>query len=450
MVVPLKETTMNSTSQIHPVPRRTDEPVQQPCTDAFDRYLIERGYARNTVHAYFGYASHFLRWTQRSGLDLGRVDEAVVAQFLDDHLPHCNCGWPTRSDRRDAHAALGHLIVVLRTLGVVAPRSVVATPVDEELRRFDEYMERVRGLAPKTRGAMLRIVRELLWQRFKDRPVVFSALTPEHVRSGFARLTERCHAPLSMGAVVSALRGYFRFRATCGDAVQGLIGVLSYPANRDQAALPKTLTDEEVERLLGSLHSPSLAMRRSAAIVRCAVDLGLRSAEIAALTLDDIDWAAGTLTLRKTKSRREQVLPLLEPTGDAIAAYLQYERPKSSHREVFVRRIAPNDETIGPDLVRKTIRQAYERAGLPYTRSHLLRHTIARRLLDGGSSLKEVADVLRHRSLNTTLVYAKLDSRNLRSVALPWPAGNSSFKAAGVAPHHSLKSIALPWPGRVA
>jgi len=412
---------MDSTSQIQLVPRLIDEPAQQPYTDAFNRYLIERGYARNTVRAYLGYASHFLRWTQRSGLDLRGVDEALVAQFLDDHLLHCTCGWPTRGVRQDARAALGHLLVVLRTLGVVAPRAVSAAPVDEELRRFDEYMERVRGLAPKTRSATLRIVRELLWQRFHDRPVVLSALKPEQVRCCFARLTDRCRAPLSVSAVVSALHGYFRFRAACGDAVHALMGVLSYPANWQQAALPKTLTDEEVERLLGSLDGPSPAMRRSAAIVRCAVDLGLRSGEIAALTLDDIDWEAGTLSLRKTKSRREQVLPLPEPTGRAIAAYLQYERPKSQHRQVFLRRMAPHDELIGPDLVRKTIRQAYQRAGLPYTRSHLLRHTMARRLLAGGSSLKEVADVLRHRSLNTTLVYAKLDSRNLRSVALPWP-----------------------------
>lgn len=162
-------------------------------------------------------------------------------------------------------------------------------------------------------------------------------------------------------------------------------------------------------------------MRRSAAIVRCAVDLGLRSGEIATLGLDDIDWRAGTVTLRKTKSRREQVLPLPQATGQAIAAYLRYERPKTAHRAIFVRRIAPREQLVGADLVRKTIRQAYQRAGLPYTRSHLLRHTIARRLLDGGSSLKEVADVLRHRSLNTTLTYAKLDSRSLGAVALPWP-----------------------------
>ena len=455
---------MDSTVLNEPAAHLIDEPAQQPYADALDRYLIERGYARSTARAYLGHASHFLRWAQRAEVDLRSIDEMVVARFLDDHLPHCNCGRSTRGDRREGHAALHHLIVVLRTLGVIAPRSVTATPVDEELRRFDAYMDHVRGLAPKTRRAMLRIVRELLGPRFKDRPVVFSSLTPEYVRRCFARLTERCHAPLSMGAVVSALRGYFRFRASCGDAVHGLIGVLSYPANWDQAALPKTLTDQEVGRLLGSLHSPGPAMRRNAAIVRCAVDLGLRSAEIAALTLDDIDWEAGTLTLHKTKSRREQILPLLEPTGRAIAAYLQHERPKSPHRELFVRRIAPNDETIGPDLVRKTIRQAYERAGLPYTRSHLLRHTMARRLLDGGSSLKEVADVLRHRSLNTTLVYAKLDGRNLRSVALPWPAGNRSFKAPAAVTHHShdttgvvaklnrrsLRSVALPWPGRVA
>ena len=109
-------------------------------------------------------------------------------------------------------------------------------------------------------------------------------------------------------------------------------------------------------------------------------------------------------------------------TVRAIAGYLRFERPQTvSNRAVFVRRIAPREQPIGPDLVRKTIRQAYARAGLPYTRAHLLRHTIASRLLEGGSSLKEVADVLRHRSLNTTLIYTKLDSKNLTTVALPWP-----------------------------
>lgn len=162
-------------------------------------------------------------------------------------------------------------------------------------------------------------------------------------------------------------------------------------------------------------------MRRADAIVRCALDLGLRSGEIATMSLDDIDWRVGTVTLRHTKNRREDVLPLPESTGRAIAAYLKLERPKTTHRAVFVRHIAPRDVAFGADGVRKVIGRAYARAGLPYTRSHLLRHTMASRLLAGGSSLKEVADVLRHRSLNSTQIYAKLDSRTLGAVALAWP-----------------------------
>ena len=123
---------MDSTVCIEPASRVDNEPTHRPFIDAFERYLIERGYARSTVRAHLGYASHFLRWAQRSGLDLNKVDEAVVAQFLGDHLSHCNCGWPTRGDRHDAHAALGHLIVVLRTVGAVAPRAVSATPVGGE------------------------------------------------------------------------------------------------------------------------------------------------------------------------------------------------------------------------------------------------------------------------------------------------------------------------------
>ena len=176
---------------------------------------------------------------------------------------------------------------------------------------------------------------------------------------------------------------------------------------------------------MASLGQPGPSLLRADAIVRCALDLGLRSGEVARIKLDDIDWRAGTITLRHTKGLREDVLPLPATTGEAIAAYLKNERPQTSNRAVFVRHIAPRDEPVGPDLVRKAIRQAYRRAGLPYTRSHLLRHTMASRLLAEGSSLKEVADVLRHRALSTTQIYAKLDSRKLVEVALPWPGSAS-------------------------
>jgi site-specific recombinase XerD len=396
-----------------------------PYAIAFKHHLTERRYATNTIASYVAEVTHFARWACIRRLPLVRIDEVSVAIFLDDHLPSCACTGHTRLDRADHRAALGHLLVVLRAQGAVAQPPVSTTPVDEELRRYDDHMDHVRGLAPKTRTLVLRIVGRLLTERFDGDPVDIAAITPEHIRRFFAEQAALHSKPAGAGSVVSSLRGYFRYRASLGDLVHGLIGALSYPANWAQSSLPKKLTDEEVAKLVGSLSKPCRAMRRSCAIVRCALDLGLRSIEVAQLSLDDIDWHTGTITLRHTKSRRVDILPLPVVTGEAIAKYLELERPKTSNRAIFVRNVAPLDAPVGADLVRITIRQAYARAGLPYTRSHLLRHTMANRLLASGSSLKEVADVLRHRSLNTTMIYAKLDSCSLAAVALPWPGSAS-------------------------
>ena len=413
---------MNPTGQL---PRNsTDRLLESQLAayaDSFRQHLTERRYASRTIDVYVACLAVFALWMSLSQLDIDGIDEDAVRRFLDDHLPQCKNAAPERRKHCNLRAALGHLLVVLRARSVIAGILPGTTPMDEELCRFDDHMRNVRGLAPKTRSMALRIVRRLLLGQFGDRPVVISAIKPDDVRRFVAGQRELYSTPASAGTLASALRGYFHFRTTCGDQVHGLIGVVSYPANWQQASLPKALSNTEVERLLGSLGHGGPSARRADAIVRCALDLGLRGSEVAKLGLDDIDWRGGTVTLRRTKSRREDILPLPEATGRAIADYLRFERPPTTNRSVFVRHVAPRDQPIGPDLVRKAIRQAYARAGLPYTRAHLLRHTMASRLLEAGSSLKEVADMLRHRSLNTTLIYAKLDSKNLATVALPWP-----------------------------
>ena len=396
-----------------------------PFVDAFMLHLFDCRYASNTINNYLAGLTHFAHWLTKSSIDVKTIDEGIIQHFLDDHLPSCCCEKPAFSNAKDLHAALGHLLVLLRANAIIADPLIGQTPVDKELRRFDDHMNHVRGLAAKTRKHYLSIVHCLLLAQFSDRAVVIAAIKPEQIRQFVASQSARCTVPASISAPVSALRSYFRYRATLGDAVHHLIGVTSFPANWQQASLPKTLTKSEIKRLLDALLHDGPAALRTAAMVHCALDLGLRSSEVAYLGLDDIDWSAATITLRGTKGRREDVMPLPAATGQAIADYLKYERPPTSNRAVFVRNIAPRDQPVGPDLIRKSIRQAYARAGLPYTRSHLLRHTMASRLLEGGSSLKEVADVLRHRSLNTTLVYAKLDSKNLAAVALPWPGSVS-------------------------
>jgi site-specific recombinase XerD len=394
-------------------------------TQAYRDYLLDRGNAAGYVRSCEAAVVHLSMWMKQTGKRLTDFGEDLVAEFLGHHLPGCRCATSARHPTT-VRAALGHLLVVLRAANAIAPRPLDMTAVGQELRRYDQHMEQVRGLAEKTREGALRLVEALLRKHFGNAAIRFEVITPEHVRRFFATQAKNYKTPSSLGAVVSSLRGYFRWRASLGDRTHALVGALAYPANWQQASLPKSLEPAEVEQLEAALGQSGPSMLRADAMVRCALDLGLRSGEVARLSLDDIDWEAGTITLRRTKGRREDVMPLPEATGRAIAAYLRDERPKTQHRMVFARHMTPRERPIGPDLVRKTIRQAYARAGLPHTRSHLLRHTMASRLLAGGSSLKEVADVLRHRSLNTTLIYAKLDSGRLVEVALPWPATSAA------------------------
>ncbi|MDE2367368.1 MAG: tyrosine-type recombinase/integrase [Burkholderiales bacterium] len=386
----------------------------------YRQYLSDRGNAAGYVRNCEAAVVHLSMWMRRAGKGLSDVDEGFVAEFVGDHLPGCHCATSARHPST-VRAALGHLLVVLRAVNAIAPVPLDMTEVGQELRRYDQYMEQVRGLAPETREGALRLVEALLRKHFGNDAIHFEVITPERVRRFFAAQAKNYKTPSSLGVVVSSLRGYFRWRATLGDRTHALVGAVAYPANWQLASLPKSLAPAEVEQLEAALGQSGPSMLRADAMVRCMLDLGLRSGEVARLSLDDIDWDCGTITLRQTKGRREDVMPLPQATGQAIAAYLRNERPKTQHRMVFARNMTPRERPIGPDLVRKTIRQAYARAGLPHTRSHLLRHTMASRLLAGGSSLKEVADVLRHRSLNTTLIYAKLDSGRLVEVALPWP-----------------------------
>jgi integrase/recombinase XerC len=391
--------------------------------DAFEQYLDAQQYAAATSKTYLRCLAHVGYWMMCCQLVPEDLDEDRVEQFLNDHLPQCDCPAPVCRARPDLQAALGHLLDVLRTRGVIPEWVPNKTPVDVELCRFDAYMDHVRGLASETRRFYLHVVGRLLREQFDTGPIDVATITPQVLRRFVAKQSELYRTSGGVAKLISALRGFLRFRTTEGDRVQTLLGALISPPNWQHSTLPQALRPDEVERLVSSLDTEGPSARRAAAIVRCALDLGLRRAEIAGLSLDDIDWQAGTIRLRHTKGQREDMLPLPETTGQAIAEYLRLERPQTASRAVFVRQIAPHDRPYGPHGVGKTIRQAYARAGLPHTRAHLLRHTLADRLLASGSSLKDVADVLRHRSLNTTLIYAKLDTNRLMDVALPWPGG---------------------------
>jgi integrase len=306
-------------------------------------------------------------------------------------------------------------------------RSFTPLPVHiaDELRSYDAYLHDVRGLAAGTRGSRLRVVGPFLRQNFERRAVDFRKLKPDDIRRFLSSQSGVGSSPSWASHLALTLRGYLRYRATRGDEVGKLSAVILNSVHWKLASLPRALKPEEVEHLLDAAAGARRWPKRSYAIVRLALDMGLRSGEIAQLLISDVDWREGTATLRGTKSLRQYVLPLPAETGQALADYLQHERPMSSHPAIFVRQVAGRDQPITPWAIQKVIKRACCRIGLPQYSAHALRHTLACRLVENGSSLKEVADLLRHRSLNTTLIYAKLDTPKLATVALPWPGSQS-------------------------
>jgi len=305
------------------------------------------------------------------------------------------------------------------------PASALSDHITSELHHYDEHLRDVRGLAEGTRKQRVRIVGQLLQEHFVDRPIEISRLHPDDVRSFLAKQLEAHWSHPKASLLASALRSYFRYRATRGDQVSGLTAVISSPVHWKRASLPRALNPDEAGRLLNALATARRWPKRGYAIARCALDLGLRAGEIARLMISDIDWHAGTVRLRGTKSLRQDVLPLPLETGQALADYLQHERPATHHPALFVRCQGGRDQPITSTAIQKVIKRACRRIGLMHSSAHALRHTLACRLVENGSSLKEVADVLRHRSLNTTLIYAKLDTPQLSAVPLPWPGSGS-------------------------
>jgi integrase/recombinase XerC len=413
---------MNSIHRPHLYPNRwLLDSALAPHIDTYAAHLKSGRYSSSATSRYLSGIVHFARWMKQSRLALSKIDEAAIIKFLDDHLPHCDCSAPVVRNRRDLHAACVHLLVVLRNSGAISMPALATGPIDEEMRNFDAYMRDARGLAAETRRNQLRVVRRFLFARFGKRAVVISALLPSDARKFIAEQLAQRKTASNAVALSSSLRSYFRYRTICGDHVLALVGVIASPSHWSLASLPRSLSADEIDRLLRAFPSNLPAFRRGYAMVRCAFDLGLRTSEIAKLALTDIDWRNGTITVRHSKSCREDILPMPAATGEAIMEYLRFERPPTTNPAIFIRLVAPHDVPISPSAVRNVIRDAYHRTGIQHGRTHALRHTMARRMLEHGSSLKEVADVLRHRSLNTSLIYAKLDSRSLIAVALPWP-----------------------------
>jgi integrase/recombinase XerD len=222
---------------------------------------------------------------------------------------------------------------------------------------------------------------------------------------------------------VAGLRAFLRFCFIEGITEVDLSQAALPVTGRRRSSLPRGIASDEAAALLASCDRRTAIGRRDYAMLITLLRLGLRRGEVAGIRLEDIGWRAGELVV-VGKGARSDRLPLPAEVGEAIAGYLTRGRPATERREVFLRARAPF-EPIAAGTVASTVRRACRRAGLPEVGSHALRHTVACEMVAAQVPLPQIAQVLRHRSLQSTAIYARVDLDRLRLLAQPWPGGES-------------------------
>jgi site-specific recombinase XerD len=289
------------------------------------------------------------------------------------------------------------------------------------LDRYRLFLLSERALASSTVEVYVRLVRPFIASRqVVDGVALVDTLTPGDV-TGFVLAASARRSPTTAALVMTALRSLLGFLHVEGLVPTALQGAVPPAASWRLAGLPKSLTAGEVQRLLAACDRRTRLGRRNYALLLLLVRLGLRAGEVAALGLDDIDWRAGEIVVRGKGDRVER-LPLPVDVGEAIASYLRRGRPVTAlDRRVFTRVRAPH-RGLPPNAMSDVVATVAARAGLEgVVGAHQLRHTTATSMVAAGATLTEVGQVLRHRRLMTTQIYAKVDREGLRLVARAWP-----------------------------
>ena len=396
-------------------PRRKGPLV--PYMDAFERRSTALGYAPTTVRSQAPLISGFSKWLNWKKILIEKISPN-----------HAECYLRYRARRRCRRsgevAILRRLLDLLREEGIdpEQPACPENTPAQRLLDEYACYLRQERALSPRTLIYYLDFARGFLGQTFGEGKLKMSALRAADV----IKFVQRQVAHRSRGSarkLTTGLRSFLRFARYRGYITADLATGVPAVANWSMPSIPRSIEPEDVRRVLAHCDRRTAVGSRDYAILLLLARLGLRASAIAFLELDDIDWGAGTLSVRG-KDSHVHVLPLPIDVGKAIAAYLR-KRPVSTTRRVFLRARAPLQGFKTYFAVVSVVKHAMVRAGIdsPRKGAHQFRHALACEMLRKGSSLPEIGQILGHRSPQSTAIYAKVDLPSLRTIALPWPGG---------------------------
>lgn len=379
-----------------------------------ERWLRARGFSRSAVSQRIWQFDHLSRWLECEGLRPDQLTPARQEQFL---AARRVAGYRTWVSARSLRVPLAYL----REVGVVPVPAAggAGGPLERLLEEYRWYLARERGLAPSTVRDYQRVARLFLAEREQAGELGLGGLAAVDVSVFLARECPRRSIP-SAQQLVTGLRALLRYLHVAGVIELPLRWAVPAVADRRGLSLPRGLEPTALARLLAGCDRRRLTGRRDYAVLLLLARLGLRAGEVAAMRLEDLDWAGGELLVRGKGNRHER-LPLPVDVGEALVSYLR-QRPRGECRAVFLCVRAPRGP-VSAGVVSQIVRAACTRAGVERVGAHRLRHTAATGMLRAGSSLPEIAQVLRHQRLGTTAQYARVDRQALRALARPWPGG---------------------------
>jgi site-specific recombinase XerD len=383
--------------------------------------VLNKGYKPTTVVGQLRLIARLNRWLLRTDHDLGRLDERVL-----EHFQKCE-------QKKRRTAANGARITLRRLLGVLRDARVAPLAEGSPVRRTavqcltDRYRRHLlddQGLAESTVVNYTWHVQKFLSEQFGAGAVNLIGLQAQDA-TRFIQQTARDHSARHAQLLVAALRSFFRFLHFQGEIEMDLAPALPKVANWALSSLPKYISAGAVQRVLDQCDRQTAVGRRNHAVLLLLARLGMRGGEVLRLNLEDIDWHNARIIIRASKGPGWTQLPLTAEVGEAIARYLRLDRPRCNCRRVFLRARAPLIALSDTQAITSLARRALKKAGIESARkgAHLFRHSLATDMLRHGASLNEIGELLRHRSPNSTAVYAKVELTALRPLALSWPGG---------------------------
>jgi site-specific recombinase XerD len=385
-----------------------------PFLDAFSDQLRTAGFSRGSARSYLFDAEHFGFWLARQRIEIRDVDDAAVDRFA-GHLRGCRCTGARHTGYRRVPFRVRAFLAHLRRTGVIAAPARSTSPAEQLFEAYSDWMRRRRGVRESTLHRQRCVIRPFLDKAGVD-PARY---TPAGVR-GFVLAHVRAREPSAVN-VTRSLRSFLRYLVAQGRCGAELVAATPRVPSPRLASLPRCLGSDEVESTIATCGTGILGLRDRAILLALA-RLGLRPSDVVRLRLDDIDWRRGRIRV-VGKARRETWLPLPQDAGDAILAYLARRSIVTHDDHVFLAVCAPC-RPLSTTSVTDCAVKAIKRAGVdPPHRggAYVFRHSLASRMLRQGATLDLIGAVLRHRGIETTAIYAKVDVGALREIAQPWP-----------------------------